>query len=122
MRSRTPFTRAYARWRRISRDEHPVPEPGDDNGNGNGGNDDNTVTPVPAGTQSFSSVGGSIVVSTDGTSLSLVSTSPAAGFGADVHDNGPGRVEVRFTDGDVEWRIRIEIGAGGLTSEITQHG
>src|SRR3954470_24354192 len=42
--------------------EHPVPEPGDDNGN----DDDDTVSPVPAGTQPFSSVGGSIVVSTDG--------------------------------------------------------
>jgi hypothetical protein len=107
--------------------EHPVPEPGDDNdvdapGDDDGNGNDGAASPVPAGTQSFSSVGGSIVVSTDGTSLSLVSTSPAAGFGAEVHDNGPGRVEVRFTNGDVEWRIRIELGAGGLTSEITQHG
>jgi hypothetical protein len=99
--------------------EHPVPEPGDDNGNdGDGG----AVTPVPSGTQAFSSVGGSIVVAVNGSSLSLVSTTPAAGFEAEVHDSGPGRVEVRFGNGGTEWRIRIELGAGGLTSEITQHG
>src|SRR3954447_25305626 len=99
--------------------EHPVPEPGDDNGNdGTGG----VVAPAPTGTQGFSSVGGSIVVSVNGSSISLASSSPAAGFGAEVHDNGPTRVEVRFTNGGTEWRIRIELGAGGLTSEITQHG
>jgi hypothetical protein len=100
--------------------EHPVPELGDDNG------EDGAVTPVAPGTQTFASVGGSIVVAVNGSSISLVSSSPAAGFGAEVHDNGPSRVEVRFfgsgTDDDTEWRIRIELGAGGLTSEITQHG
>ena len=106
--------------------EHPVPEPGDDNGvdapGDDHGNDGGAVAPVPSGTQAFSSVGGSIVVAVNGSSISLVSSSPAAGFGAEVHDNGPTRVEVRFTNGGTEWRIRIELGAGGLTSEITQHG
>jgi hypothetical protein len=94
-----------------------VDAPGDDQGNDGG-----AVVPVPSGTQAFSSVGGSIVVAVNGSSISLVSSSPAAGFGAEVHDNGPTRVEVRFTNGGSEWRIRIELGAGGLTSEITQHG
>jgi hypothetical protein len=106
--------------------EHPVPEPGDDNGvdapGDDHGNDDGAVAPVPSGTQAFSSVGGSIVVAVNGSSISLASSSPAAGFGAEVQDNGPTRVEVRFTNGGTEWRIRIELGAGGLTSEITQHG
>ena len=77
---------------------------------------------MPTGTQAFSSVGGSIVVSVNGSSISLASSSPAAGFGAEVHDNGPTRVEVRFTSGGTEWRIRVELGSGGLTSEVTQHG
>jgi hypothetical protein len=96
-------------------------QPGDDNGG--------AVPPVPsvpAGTQAFSSVGGSIVVAVHGSSLSLVSSSPAVGFEAEVHENGPSRVEVRFfgtgTNGDTEWRIRIELGAGGITSEVTRHG
>ena len=67
-------------------------------------------------------VGGSITVAVNGGALSLVSSSPAPGFGAEVHDNGPSRVEVRFTNGDTEWRIRIELGDGSLTQEITQHG
>ena len=28
----------------------------------------------------------------------------------------------RHANGDTEWRIRIELGDGGLTREITQHG
>ena len=101
--------------------EHPVPEPGDDVGDDHGG-DAGTGTTVPSGSQSFSSVGGSITVTVADGALSLASSSPAAGFTAEVHDNGPTRVEVRFSDGQTEWRIRIELGGGGLTSEITQHG
>jgi len=116
--------------------EHPVPEPGDDSGvdapgtpttitdgsNRGPGNGDGSATPVPSGTQSFSSLGGSIVVSVNGSSISLASSSPAAGFGAEVHDNGPSRVEVRFGNGQTEWRIRIELDNGAVTSEVTQHG
>lgn len=106
--------------------EHAVPEPGDDQGiaapGDDHGDDGANATPVPSGPQSFASAGGSIVVDVEGTTLSLVSSSPAAGFGAEVHDNGPTDVEVRFTSGGTEWRIRVELGAGGLTSEVTQHG
>ena len=79
------------------------------------------TTPVSDTTQSFSSVGGSITVTVTNGVLSLGSSSPAAGFTTEVHDNEPTRVEVRFFDGSTEWRIRIELGSGGLTSEITQH-
>jgi hypothetical protein len=108
-------------------DDNGVDAPGDDNANrgssgSNSGPGSGTVTPVPSGTQSFSSVGGSIVVDVDGSSISLASSTPAAGFGVELHDNGPNRVEVRFSNGGTEWRIRIELGSGGLTSEITQHG
>ena len=67
-----------------------LPEPGDDNGNDGG-----AVTPVPSGTQSFSSAGGSITVTVSNGSRSRWRRArPAAGFGAEVHDNGPSRVEV----------------------------
>ena len=92
-----------------------LPEPGDDNGNDGG-------VAVPSGQQSFSSAGGSITVTVSNGALSLASSSPAAAYGSEVHDNGPSRVEVRFTNGQTEWRIRIELGSGALTSEITQHG
>jgi hypothetical protein len=104
--------------------EHAVPEPGDDNGVDVP--DENEVEAPPAalpdGQQTFTSVGGSITVVISSGSISLGTASPAAGFSSEVHDNGPTRVEVRFSSGDTEWRIRVEVGPGGLTSEITDHG
>jgi hypothetical protein len=100
--------------------EHgPEAEPGDDHGDDGA---PSVPVPGPAVTQTFTSVGGSIEVTMTGGTISLASSSPAAGFAAEVHDNGPTRVEVRFQGGDVEWRIRIELIDGALTSEITQHG
>ena len=107
-----------------------MPEPGDDNGvdvpganqGANSGPGGGVGSTVPSGTRSFSSVGGSIGVSVNASSISLTSSSPAAGFAAEVHDNGPSRVEVRFSNGGTEWRIRVELGSGGLTSEVSQHG
>jgi len=72
--------------------------------------------------ESYSSDGGSIVVHFDGSAVSLVSSSPAAGSSASVHDNGPSRVEVRFDNGSTEWRIRVDVLNGDLVPEITQHG
>jgi hypothetical protein len=80
-----------------------------------------TTAPRVAQTPSYSSAGGSITVNFDGTSVSLVSNSPAAGFTAAVHDNGPTRVEVRFSNGQTEWRIRVDVVNGQLQPEITQH-
>ncbi len=80
-------------------------------------------TPAPAVEQAFASAGGSITVTVANGAVSLASSSPAAGFRAEVHDNGPSRVEVRFfASSGQEWRIRIELRGGGLTSEITEHG
>jgi hypothetical protein len=79
-----------------------------------------TSTPAAADTP-YMSDGGSIVVRFDGSQVSLVSSSPATGFTAEVHDNGPTRVEVRFSNGETEWRIRVDVVNGGLVPEITQH-
>jgi hypothetical protein len=100
--------------------EHTVPEPGDDGVDADRRAVDGGLA-APS-TQSFASAGGSIVVARDDGSISLASSTPAAGFGVEVHDNGPTRVEVRFTSGDTKWRIRIELAGGQLTSEVTQHG
>jgi hypothetical protein len=124
-----------------------VPQPTvttvDDNGSGGSGADDTAPSPTadtgaalpgagpvpetvptttPAATPaSYSSAGGSIVVNFDGSTVSLASSSPAAGFTAEVHDNGPSRVEVRFTNGATEWRIRVDVENGALSDDITQH-
>ncbi|HEY3673263.1 MAG TPA: hypothetical protein VGN51_20170 [Acidimicrobiia bacterium] len=77
---------------------------------------------APAGQEAtFSSAGGSIVVRLADGAASLVSDSPAAGYSAEVHDNGPSRVEVRFSNGNTEWRIRVDVVNGQLVSEVTQH-
>jgi hypothetical protein len=83
------------------------------------------VTPptqaVPADTP-YSSEGGSIVVHFENGQVSLVSSSPATGYSAEIHDNGPTRVEVRFNNGQIEWRIRVDVVNGALGQpEITQH-
>jgi hypothetical protein len=81
-----------------------------------------TAAPATPQTPTYSSAGGSITVSFDGSStVSLASSSPAPGFTTEVHDNGPTRVEVRFSDGQVEWRIRADMVNGALAPEITQH-
>jgi hypothetical protein len=70
---------------------------------------------------SYTSDGGSIVVAfTDGR-ISLVSNTPATGYTAEIHDDGPTRVEVRFANGQREWRIRIDVVNGQLVPEITPH-
>ncbi len=107
----------------------PTPPTGSDGTTGNGSSGSGEATPpaptaalpVPQ-TPTYSSAGGSITVNFDGGStVSLASSSPAAGFTAEVHDNGPTRVEVRFSNGQTEWRIRVDVVNGALQPEITQH-
>jgi hypothetical protein len=91
---------------------------------GEGGNDTTVTTspsPPVSSEHSYTSDGGSIIVLLADGQVSLVSSAPASGFAADVHDNGPTRVEVRFTNGQTEWRIRVDVVDGQLVPEITQH-
>ena len=78
--------------------------------------------PQPAPPDStYTSDGGSIVVHLADGVVSLVSSTPAAGYTAEIHDNGPTRVEVRFSNGQIEWRIRVDVVNGALVPEITKH-
>jgi len=117
--------------------EHPVPEPEPAEGNeievehgvattqphGGEGRDDPPVSTVPTAqvTQTFTSAGGSITVTLAHGVVSLDATSPAPGFSVEVHDVGPDRVEVRFTNAGIEWRIRVEPAGASMSVEITQH-
>jgi hypothetical protein len=68
------------------------------------------------------SPGGSITYDFVDGRIALTGASPAAGFGTEVHDNGPSRVEVRFSDGETQWRIRVDVANGVLQpAEVTQH-
>ncbi len=83
------------------------------------------ATTTPAATavdQSYTSDGGSIIVTLVNGQVSLTGSSPAPGFTEEVHDNGPTRVEVRFNNGQIEWRIRVDVVNGSsVQPEITQH-
>jgi hypothetical protein len=80
------------------------------------------TTAPPAGDATYSSPGGSIVVRRSGDVISLASSSPASGFTQELHDDGPTRVEVRFTSDGTEWRIRVDLTNGQLVAETTRHG
>jgi hypothetical protein len=62
-----------------------------------------------------------MVVHRSGSTISLGSSTPATGYTQEVHDNGPTRVEVRFSNGQTEWRIRVDLVNGELEAETTQH-
>jgi hypothetical protein len=80
------------------------------------------ISPAPPHDETFTSDGGTIVVRLADGQVSLVSSSPAPGFTAETTDNGPTRVEVRFSNGQVEWRIRVDLDNGVLVPEISSHG
>jgi hypothetical protein len=71
-----------------------------------------SVPGTPPGTETYSSAGGSITVQWDGVALDLQTTTPAAGFEAEVEDDRPDRVRVRFrgAGGDVRIELRVEDG------------
>jgi hypothetical protein len=77
------------------------------------------ISPPAPHDEPFTSAGGSIVVRLSDGVVSLVSQTAAPGYSADVHDNGPTRVEVRFSNGQTEWRIRVDVENGRLVPEIT---
>jgi hypothetical protein len=79
-----------------------------------------TTIPIVSDTP-YSSPGGSIVVHNSGSAISLVSSIAVAGYATEIHDNGPTRVEVRFNNGLIEWRIQIDLVNGILQVQITQH-
>jgi hypothetical protein len=81
-----------------------------------------STAPTPPSSSDYSSAGGSITVRVADGRVSLVRSAPAPGYTAEVHDDGPTRVEVRFSDGKTEWRIRVDLTNGVLVSEVTQHG
>jgi ferric-dicitrate binding protein FerR (iron transport regulator) len=109
----------------------PVPKSGSNGGTGTSPTPTPPhANPAPAGggaaappeTHTYTSAGGSITVRLADGALALVSTQPAAGFSEDRHDTGPSRVEVRFDDGQTEWRIRVDVADGHLSVEITHDG
>jgi hypothetical protein len=87
----------------------------------NGAATTTSAAPAAPVTNTYSSAGGTVTVKLENGALSIVSTQAAAGYSEERHDVGPDRVEVRFTNSDGEWRIRVDLANGTMVPEITQH-
>ena len=82
--------------------------------------------PAPAApapfTQSYSSSGGSITVTWNGSSLSLDAINPAPGFVAEIEDAGGSRVRVDFESdggsGGDDSRIEVRVEDGRLEVRV----
>lgn len=79
-----------------------------------------TTTPPAPVTQTFSGVGGSVTVRMQNGTLTLVSSSPAAGFAADVRKASGDRVEVRFESSAHRTEIRIDLVGGSMVPDIRE--
>lgn len=73
----------------------------------------------PPFTRQYDSLGGSITVNWNGTALSLLSVSPAAGFSAEIKDQSATRIRVDFDDGDDDSRIEVRADGGIVTHTIS---
>ena len=69
------------------------------------------AAPVPT-VRTFQSTGGSVTVSQNGNSLTLVAAVPASGFAADVRKSSGDSVEVRFSSGKRESRVEVKLENG----------
>jgi hypothetical protein len=108
--------------------ETSVPEvvEGDGSGVSGGGttNKSHSGTPAPATpappltTQTFSSPGGSIAVHNEGGKLSVVQTTPAAGFSARENNRSGDRVRVTFRSGDRQFEITVRLSDGQMSANV----
>ncbi len=67
----------------------------------------------------FSTAGGSIDVSFDGSSVALGAVKPAADYVVEIRDSGPSTITVRFTNEIFRKTIRVTIYDGELVHSIT---
>ena len=70
--------------------------------------------------RTFSGDGGAIDVSSDGTTLHVVSTRPNDRYTADVRDGSGQRIEVRFSSRWHRTTIRVELRNGAMTPVVTE--
>ena len=89
-------------------------EPEDDEGDDDGG-------PVTPATQTYSGSGGSMTVSMDSEGhLRMLSYSANAGYTADDIRNGEQRVSIRFRNGNLTTRIRVEAIGDTMVPQIIE--
>jgi hypothetical protein len=82
--------------------------------------DDNAGSVTPA-TQTFSGLGGSMTVSIDSDGhLRMLSYSANAGYSAEDIRNGEQQVSIRFRNGNLSTRIRVEVSGGTMVPQIIE--
>jgi hypothetical protein len=77
-----------------------------------------STTVATTDVRTYSSVAGNITVEVRPGSLRLVSTSPAAGYVAEVAESSGQKVDVKFRGSSRDWRIRVEIKDGAVTYRV----
>jgi hypothetical protein len=79
-----------------------------------------STPPAAPSTKTYSSIGGRITVTFADGALTLDASTATAGWQTDVHNQDPDDVEVRFSNGNRESRIRIRVQNGVVQKEITE--
>ncbi len=87
----------------------------------NGSTPTSGTTPASPVEQQFDSIGGSITVRLANGALTLITSNPAGGFTIESSDTSATRVEVRFTDGNHDSRIRVDLVAGAMQPRIDEN-
>jgi hypothetical protein len=75
---------------------------------------------VPANVQTFSSVGGSITVRLDGDRLTLLGTSPAAGFHVNDDSESGRRINITFKSADHQSHITVKLSEGVMNANVSE--
>jgi hypothetical protein len=89
----------------------------------NGDDDDHGGGSFTPQTQTFSGLGGSITVSMDSDGhLRMLSYTANAGYTADDIGNGRERVSIRFRNGDLSTRIRVEVSGATMAPAVVEEG
>lgn len=71
-------------------------------------------------TEAYDLIGGIVTVRYSGTSTDLVQASPESGFVAEVNDQGPGKVDVRFRSDDHESRLVTRLRNGAPDPDVEE--
>lgn len=77
--------------------------------------------PIGPFTETYTTVGGSVTVSFDGTRLRVTGIGAAPGYETEIKKNDGDDVEVRFEADDDESRIRVRIDDGSIRAEVEEH-
>jgi hypothetical protein len=86
-----------------------------------GGTHETTTTFAPPSTTTYEAVGGHATIVFSGGQLTLVTYVATPGFTSDLQKNTDTDIDIRFSNGTHESRIRVRVELGLLRHEITEN-